>query len=214
MNMYPMITPDFNSALKGKFGKVDPGFFRYSMNGQIAVSTSNGFKTFDAKKNRLTNCNNFVFNIGEEAFFIIPTNHVRPGDIIMAPKPRYVLSADKGEIKTVNYETGTVETILPERHVFMGNTYFYGKVVSMYGNMFSNKKKGANKLMKMMMMSSLLGGKSSDSDNGTGNMLMAMMMMQNGGMSEMFDGVFDDDDEDNEEIITDATDSNDEETEE
>ena len=32
-----------------------------------------------------------------------------------------------------------IEQILPENHIFMGNVYFYGKIVSMFG---SNLKKG------------------------------------------------------------------------
>lgn len=181
---------NFNNVLNGKFGKIEDGFVRFSMDGQMAIRTSSGYKTYNAKQGRLTNCNNFVFDIGQEAFFVIPTNHVNVGDIIIASgKPRYVLSTDDKEIKTVNYESGTVETILPERHIFMGNTYFYGKIVSMFGNLFSDKKTGANKMMQMMMLQSMFG--KDNGSSGSGNMMMAMMMAQNGGFDNMFDGLFD-----------------------
>ena len=67
----------------GMFGKVANGMCRLSMNGGIAVKTSNGYKTYNVEKKRLTNCDNFVFNIGEEFFFVIPTNKVAIGDIIL-----------------------------------------------------------------------------------------------------------------------------------
>lgn len=185
---------DINNVLNGKFGKIEDGFVRFSMDGQMAIRTPSGYKTYNAKQGRLTNCNNFVFDIGQEAFFVIPTNHVKVGDIIIASgKPRYVLSTDDKEIKTVNYESGTIETILPERHMFMGNTYFYGKIVSMFGNLFSDKKAGANKMMQMMMLQSMFG--KNDSSTNSGNMMMAMMMAQNGGFDSMFEGLFDSEDE-------------------
>ena len=63
---------DSSGVFNGMFGKVAPGMCRLSMNGGIAVKTDNGYKTYNIKTNRLTNCNNFVFNIGEEFFFVIP----------------------------------------------------------------------------------------------------------------------------------------------
>lgn len=198
MNFNKM-TDTFGEAMKGKFGRIEDGCARLSMNGEIAIKTSGGYKTYNPKTRRLTNCSNFVFDLGSEMFFVIPTNKVVAGDIILANgKPRYVISATKDELKTINYETGVVEAILPERHVFMGNTYFYGKIVSMFGNIFSDKKKGANKMMQMMMMQSMFGGAGNGDNGGFGNM-MAMMMLTNGGnmFGDMFEGMFDtEDDED------------------
>lgn len=146
-----------NNMLNGMFGKVAPGMCRLSMNGGIAVKTSNGYKTYNMKTGRLTNCDSFVFNIGEEFFFVIPTNKAEPGDILLvAGKPKCVIEAEKNKLTVINYEDSTVETILPERHVFMGNTYFYGKIVSMFGSDLIKGKKGTNKIMQYMMMSSTL----------------------------------------------------------
>lgn len=192
----------------GMFGKVANGMCRLSMNGGIAVKTNNGYKTYNLKTNRLTNCNNFVFNIGEEFFFVIPTNKVEPGDIIIVSgKPKCVVSADKETIQVINYEDSTVENILPERHVFMGNTYFYGKIVSMFGTDIMKGKKGMNKMMSYMLMSEMMKGSTANAAVNTSGGMSAMlpfMMMSGGGFTDMFDGMFDfdavaDDEEDTEE---------------
>ena len=182
----------FDGMFKGMFGKVAPGMCRLSMSGGIAVKTGGDYKSYDVKKNKLTNCSNFVFDIGEDFFFVIPTNKVEVGDIILVNgKPRCVISSAKETIKVINYEDSTVEEILPERHVFMGNTYYYGKIVSMFGNSF--KTGNMNQIMKYMMMSQMFGGGSSTatSANGMGNMLPMMMLMNGGSFDTMFDGMFD-----------------------
>ena len=188
-----------NNMLNGMFGKVAPGMCRLSMNGGIAVKTSNGYKTYNMKTGRLTNCDSFVFNIGEEFFFVIPTNKAEPGDILLvAGKPKCVIEAEKNKLTVINYEDSTVETILPERHVFMGNTYFYGKIVSMFGSDLIKGKKGTNKIMQYMMMSEMMKGNSDNSGNGMNTMLPLMMM--GGNMGSIFDGLFhfDDGEEDKE----------------
>ncbi len=189
-----------NNMLNGMFGKVAPGMCRLSMNGGIAVKTSNGYKTYNMKTGRLTNCDSFVFNIGEEFFFVIPTNKAEPGDILLvAGKPKCVIEAEKNKLTVINYEDSTVETILPERHVFMGNTYFYGKIVSMFGSDLIKGKKSTNKIMQYMMLSEMMKGNSGDSGNGMNAMLPIMMM--GGNMGSIFDGMFDfDDNEDDEEV--------------
>ena len=182
-----------NNMLNGMFGKVAPGMCRLSMSGGIAVKTSNGYKTYNLKTGRLTNCSNFVFEIGEEFFFVIPTNKAEPGDILLVGgKPKCVIEAEKNKLTVINYEDSTVETILPERHVFMGNTYFYGKIVSMFGSDLIKGKKGTNKIMQYMMMSEMMKGNSDNSGNGMNTMLPLMMM--GGNMGSIFDGLFDFDD--------------------
>lgn len=188
----------------GMFGKVANGMCRLSMNGGIAVKTSTGYKTYNLKTNRLTNCNNFVFNIGEEFFFVIPTNKVEPGDIIIVSgKPKCVVSSDKNTITVINYEDSTVENILPERHVFMGNTYFYGKIVSMFGSDIMKGKKGMNKMMSYVLMSEMMKGNNGNSANNGMNSMLPFMMMSNNGFSDMFDGMFDfDEDNSDDEKVT------------
>ena len=185
-----------NQMFNGMFGKVANGMCRLSMNGGIAVKTSSGYKTYNLAKNRLVNCSNFVFNIGEEFFFVIPTNKVHRGDIIIANgTPKCVLAVETDTIKVVNYEDGTIENILPERHVFMGNTYFYGKIVSMFGTDIKAGGKGVNKIMSYMAMSEVLKGINGNgtTDNASNPFAaFAPFMMFNGGnFGNMFDGMFD-----------------------
>lgn len=176
----------------GMFGKVANGMCRLSMTGGIAVKTNSGYKSYDVEKNRLTNCTNFVFNIGDEFFFVVPTNKVEKGDIILVSgKPRCVISNNDDTISVINYEDSTVENILPERHVFMGNTYFYGKIVSMFGNDIAKGNKGINKMLSYMMMSEMMKGTSNGSVNNGISSMLPFIMMGNGGFSNMFDGMFD-----------------------
>lgn len=179
---------DTKSMFNGMFGKVSAGMCRLSMSGKIAIKTSTGYKTYNVKTGRLTNCSNFAFDIGEDFFFVIPTNKVSVGDIILVNgKPCAVIGIEKNAIKTFSYEDSSIREIVPEHHVFMGNTYFYGKIVSMFGNAFG-KKGGMNNIFKYMMMSEMFKGKSGDM-----NSMMPMMMMMGGGMGDMFDGMFDED---------------------
>ena len=185
-----------NNFLNGMFGKVGNGMCRLSMNGGIAVKTSSGYKTYNIKSNKLTNCSNFVFDIGEEFFFVIPTNRVEKGDIILVNgKPKCVIEVDKTKITVINYEDSTIDTILPERHVFMGNTYFYGKIVSMFGSDIVKGKKGTNNIFKYMMFSQMMKGdtNSAGMSMGGSNGMSAMLplMMMGGNMGDMFDGMFD-----------------------
>lgn len=90
-----------------------------------------------------------------------------------------------------NYMNSTIETVVKERHVFMGNTYYYGKIVSPFGNMIS-KKDGLNSIMKMAMMGQMFGNNANgmgNSSNGQNGLMMAMMM--SGDMGDMFNGLFD-----------------------
>lgn len=185
-------------GLSKMFGKIEAGKCRLSMSGGIAVKTSSGYKSYDLKSERLTNCSNFVFDIGDDFFFVIPTNKVEKGDIILVSgKPKCVIEAEKNKITVINYEDSTIETLLPERHVFMGNTYFYGKIVSMFGTDIFKGKKGTNKIMKYMMMSEMMKG-STGSGNSFGNMLPLMMMGGSNPFEDMFD--FGDEDEDAPEV--------------
>jgi hypothetical protein len=190
------------------FGKVASGLCRLTMNGNIAVKCANGYKSYNVSKGTLTNVTNFCFNVGDEMFFVIPTNHVEIGDIILVGgKPKCVIEATKKVIKVIDYENSEIRDVVPERHVFMGSTYFYGKIVSMFGNSFK-KGKGLGNIMKMMMVSSLMGGNNnSNNNNGLGQM-MAMSMFMGGKNDNPFEGMFDfnldmdDDDEETDESKT------------
>ena len=61
----------------GICGKVAPGLCRLSMNGGIAVKTRSGYRSYDPNLKRLTNCDSFVLDIGEEFFFVVPVDRKR-----------------------------------------------------------------------------------------------------------------------------------------
>lgn len=188
-----------NGMFNGMFGKIANGMCRLSYSGGIAVKTSNGYKSYNVKTGKITNCTNFAFDIGNDFFFVIPTNKVEKGDIILVKKPngemqpKCVISVGKDSIKVINYETNVVEDILPERHVFMGNTYFYGKIVSMFGNNFAKGKEGMSKMMTYMMMSEMLKGNNNGygSNNGMNSMLPFMLMGGGNSFADMFEEMFD-----------------------
>lgn len=186
---------DASNMMNKYFGKIQNGMVRLSMNGDMAIKTSNGYKTYDVKSGTLTNCDSFVFDIGSEFFFIIPTNKVETGDVILASgKPHCVIKAENNRIEALRYEDGSIVTIIPEHHVFMGKTYFYGKIVSMFGKIKGGK--GMNGMMKYMMMSEMMKG--NGGNNNSMSSMLPMMMLMNGGMGDMFEGMFDFDEEEDE----------------
>lgn len=185
----------FNKVQKsfsGMFGKIEPGKCRLTMNGKIAVKCSNGdYKTYNVKEETLTNVTNFCFNVGDEMFFIIPTNKVSIGDIILVGgKPKCVIEVNKKTIKVIDYENSEIREVVPERHIFMGSTYFYGKIISMFGNAF-NDGKGLGNMVKMMMVSQMMGGNNGGNNGGLGQMMAMSMMMGGKNTGNPFEGMFD-----------------------
>lgn len=202
-----MFETGLENAFSGMFGKVAPGMCRLTMNGNIAVKTSSGYVSYDVKKKILTNVSHFCFNIADEMFFVIPTKKVEVGDIILVNgKPKCVTAANKTEITVIDYENKEIRQIIPERHIFMGKTYFYGKIVSMFGDSFGEKKGGIKNMMKMMMVSQMMGKSDGSSSNSgiagsMGQMMMMSMFMgnKNNPFEGIFGGMFDDDDDDDDE---------------
>ena len=173
-----------NNMFNGMFGKVQSGMCRVSMNGDIAIKTSNGYKTYNVDTGALVNCDDFAFDIGQDFFFIIPTNKVQKGDIILsAGKPCCVIEERPNELKVLRYEDGAIINVALEFHTFLGKQYFYGKVVSMFGNLANDNS--MNNMMKYMIMSEMFKG------NNTTNSMLPMMMFMNKGFDNIFDGMFD-----------------------
>ena len=175
----------------GMFGKIADGMCRLSMNGEIAVKTSTGYKTYNVNNGRLTNCSNFVFDTGEDFFFLIPAKKVSIGDIILVGgKPKCVIKKDGDIIAAINFEDSTIENIIPERHLFMGDTYFFGKIVSIFSN--NKGKNGMSKIMKYMMISEMFKGKGNLQNSMNPMMLMAM---SGEGFGNMFEDILENDDD-------------------
>lgn len=175
------------NLFNGICGKIQAGMCRLTVNGDIAIKCSNSYKTYNINKGRLTNVTNFCFDIGSDFFFVIPTCKVVKGDIILVDgKPKCVIEKqkDKDIITVIDYESSEIRQLVPERHVFMGSVYYYGKIVSMFGSSFKNGK-GMGNMFKMMMFSQMMNGKSNTGDMGQ---MMAMSMMMG---NDMFGGLFD-----------------------
>lgn len=207
----------FENMFNGVMGKIANGCCRLSMNGQIAIKTSDGYKVYNDKTGNVTNCSNFVLDACDDFFMVIPTRKLNKGDIVLINgKPMYIIEVKaKNRIEAMNYEDSTIQTVIPERHVLMGRR-FYGKIVSLLGSGFGSSKGGFFKnMLKLKMMSSMFGGNSS---NGmfNGNSLAMMMLMGNGSMDGLFDGFIDEDDNDDEDDsnIFDKLTSDDEDEEE
>jgi|GEM_PF-1655185 hypothetical protein len=213
-----------DSAMNGMFGdmfsRLGKGMCRLGLNGQMAVKTSNGYKTYDVKTGRLTNVTQFCFDIGQEFFFVVPTTKAKTGDILLIDgKPKCVIENNANKtIKVMDYENSAIQEIVPERHFFMGQMFFYRKIVSMFGsNNFLKKGKGISGMMGMMfkmnMLKSFMGGDGFSAGNGDANSMLGMMMMSNmlGGkdgdmdLSEMFDFDFEEADFDPTTAVEDET---------
>ena len=193
-----------NTMFNGMFMKVQKGLCMLSPCG-IAIKTSSGYRSYDTRSGKLRNCDNLVFSFGDGMFFVIPATRVKPGDIILnGGRPACVQQASPNSIEVINYETSVVETILPERHVFMGNTYFYGKIVSIFGDGSSICGKGSvTRMMKFMMLGSLMGN-GTDTENGImpaqgsqGGMgiLLPLMLMKGEGFDDLFGGLFEEEED-------------------
>ena len=187
----------FDNTFTGCFGKIKSGCCRLSFNGKIAIKTSDGYKVYNEKTGNLTNCLNFVLSECDDMFMLLPTKTLKPGDIVLINgKPMYILETKaKNRVEAMDYETSTIQTVIPERHAIMGRK-FYGKIVSLIGSGFCGKGGFFKNMLKFKMMSSMMGGDTTG-NNSFGNALPMMMLMGNGSMDGLFDGFCDDgDDED------------------
>jgi len=196
--MFNLDNFNVGNMFNGMFGKVDAGLCAMTMSGKIAIKTSNGtFKSYDVEKKRLTNVSNLCFD-ASDFFFVMPTSKVQVGDVILVkgadnkPHPKCVIrfNDEDKSIKCMDFETNEIREIVPERHVFMGSTYFYGKIVSLFGNAGLKGKGLMGKLLQLMVMKSFMGGNkaTSGANNNGGDMfggLGQLMMMQS-----MFGGMF------------------------
>jgi len=196
------IMGNMNETLGSLIQQVQPGLCRLAMNG-IAIKTPNGYKVYNTKTGNCIACDGFVFDIADDMFFAIMCNSVKVGDIILwNGKPCCVTKTDSASkrVEAFRYEDSTIQTIVPEKHMILGNACFYTKIWSIMGNGLGGKKNGMNSIMKMMMMKSLLGngngnvfGNSSSGSMNMGNIMALSMLSGNNSFGDMlnFDGLFD-----------------------
>lgn len=193
----------FDNMFNGIMGRIEPGACRLSFNGNIAVRTTDGYKTYNPKTGNVTNCSNFVLDLADDMFMVIPTRTLKVGDIVLINgKPMYILELKaKNRVEAMNYEDSTIQTVIPERHAIMGRK-FYGKIVSLMGNGFGISKGGFFKnMLKLKMMSAMMGGNKTDDGMFGGNALPMMMLMGGGSMDGLFDGMLGDEADDDEDTF-------------
>lgn len=205
--------------VNGMFGKflkpIKPGMVRIGLNGELAVKSGSGYKTYNAKTKQLVNVQDFCFDIGQDLFICVPTAKVKVGDIIVlddpdAPQgvaPKCVTALEDGKtIKVMDYRTNEIQTIVPERHFFLGKMFFYNKIHSLIpiGDLAGSKgtDKFGKLLGKMALMNAISGkgfnfGGGSGDGEGSGLNGLAMMALFGGGLGgdneDLFDfsGMFD-----------------------
>ena len=186
------INNEMNNTFTNMIGKIAPGMCRLSMtDGSIAVKTSSGYKTFNPDTGDLINCSQFALPIAEDLFFVLPTNHVEKGDIILiGGKPKCVIEPKKNTVVVQDYEDREVKEVRHERHIFMGEMYFYGKIVSFFfqnGTNCLKGKKGMARMAQIMMMSQAAKSfTGNNNDGGFASMLPLMMLTGNNPFGNMF----------------------------
>lgn len=177
---------DFGNAFNGMFKPVARGLCKMGANGQVAIKTGSGYKTYSTKTGKLTSCDNFCFDM-DGAFWVVPTFKVKRGDIILVNgKPCCVIEVAPNSIKAFSYENSTINEVVPEHHVFMGKTYCYGKIFSPFMNMTKDNDTMSS-MMTMMMMGQMFNGGNGNNYNGFNPM---MLMMMNGGADNLFGNMF------------------------
>ena len=191
----------FSGMFGGMFGPVPRGDCRLGLNGLIAVNVNTGgapkYKTYDVESGKLTNCSEFALEM-DGSFFLIPTMKVARGDIIISDGgPCCGIESGKNSIKVFSYQRCTIEEKVPEHHIFMGNAYCYGKIVSPMANMLKGKG-GMNNAVKLMVLSRMFSDGGGSGRRTDMNPMMLMMLAGGGGggmFQDMFDGLLDSDDE-------------------
>lgn len=123
---------NISNIFKGAFGRVSNGLFRMTLDGSVAVriDSQDCYKTVNPVTGEFQNVDNFAIDPGADTFFIVPTQKLAVGDIVMVNgTPRCVLGVQGNEVTVVNYGTSVKETLLLEKHIFLGQS-FYGKLMS------------------------------------------------------------------------------------
>lgn len=161
--MFEQIGNMFN----GVFAPIKADQCRLSFSGYVAVKCSDGtYKCWNDQKSRLTNVTSFSMKV-PNMFFVVPTNKVKIGDVILDPKkvngetkvfPKCVIGVDDKSIEVIDYENNEIRKILPVRHELMGSFYLYQKIVNPFSNKMFKGKTLMAKFMNMQAMSYMCGG--------------------------------------------------------
>lgn len=149
-------------------GKVAEGSVRLSMDGKLAVRTQNGYRVWDVDKKTMTNVQDLCLDM-PGIFFVMPSTKVVVGDVILLDgKFNCVIEVGESTIKAIAYADNQVKEFVPERRIFMGKTFFFGKVVNLLGNLG-----GSGKLVKLTLLGQML----NNGGDATTSQLMPLMLM-------------------------------------
>lgn len=192
MNFGNMLKGFFGNIFEGKFGQLPAGVCNISMSGRIAVKTNNGYKSFSTPRKKLVNTTGFAFDMGPGSFFLIPVKKTKEGDIVTVKQGQvtkfYAVTEPENEahpntIKMFDFETNDIVEKVPERHVLMDKTYYFGKVASMWDMIFKGGLKsegGFNGIMAIMAMQKMFGrdkGFGFGTDTSSANSFLDLIMM-------------------------------------
>ena len=190
----------FGNLFGKMMGPVPSGDIRLGMNGLPAINVNTGgtpqYKTYDYKTGTFTNCSEFAWDL-DNSFFLVPATRVSPGDIIMGSGgPCCVIESGEKNLKVFSYKRGIIEELVPEQHIFLGNTYCFTKLFSPFANMLKGSK-GMDNAVKWMVLSGMLSssGKSAGAGPEMNPLLLMLAGGENGLLGDMFRGVFDAEDE-------------------
>ena len=107
--------------------------------------------SLEDKKFKIDNLDNKSFSVSRKKFISDESNTDFDYIILVNGKPRAVIEVGTNTVKTFSYEDSTIDEMVPERHVFMGKTYCYGKIFSPFMNM-GKSDEAMSSMMNMMMM--------------------------------------------------------------
>lgn len=165
----------------------------------VAVKTNNGYKVYNHETGVVTNCSDFVLDTNMSLFFYVPANSVSVGDIVLFSGKLVTITNvnvnDSNRIEAFRYEDSTLTTLIPEKFMFLGDTYMFTKVMSIFGDV----KDGidTSKIMSMMLLNNIFNQNNSGNSNNNNNNnnfmsnLMTMGMVKNIDFKSLFSGLFD-----------------------
>lgn len=157
----------------------------------LAISTPNGWRAYDVKKNQTIDVTGFTFDAKGMVYKMpVAVKDVREGDMVMHQNvPMFVTGIDDdGSIEVIDITASELKIILPTTNIF--NFNFVTKIVSLmnFNGIAPSADNPFGNIMPLMMMNELFGDNKNTSD-GDGFMKMMMLSsMMNG--SNPFANIF------------------------
>lgn len=188
---------NLKAMFKG-IGKIESGKAAITFDGKVVICRKDGeYVRYNEETKQIENYMQFVLKDASRFLFVLPTNVVTAGDVVI-DKDKYfqVLSVkENGALNAVNLNSGTTTTICKETNIVGFN--FYRKVSSLFGNGFGAAPAGVAGgfgAINPMMLLALGDGKMDDmlplllmGQGGMNNPLAMMALMGDGGLGGLGD---------------------------